>query len=294
MPALMKDGSKPKTLLDMTPFERLVYWITTRESIRQKKELGLPKPWTHDPILRDYRFCNVVRMEDKVSQWLLKNWYKPYRNHPNMLVACTLARHFNRPESLDEITGFVFREGVSELGAIRNRMRALKAAGYTIFNGAYMVRGIGTTDKTEMVVDNVARPLLDNPPTIDCSSMQAAVEALLPYWGFSSFMAGQVVADLRWAMQGAWKDRLTWAPIGPGSKRGMNRLLGNDKDKPMDQKVFLIELQKLMSKLQSVLPTELTKRMEAIDYQNCLCEFDKFTRALTGEGKPKQRYQGES
>ena len=52
----------------MTPLNRLVYFITEREAIRLKKEAGEPKPWTSDPILQQYRFCNVRRMDDKVSK----------------------------------------------------------------------------------------------------------------------------------------------------------------------------------------------------------------------------------
>ena len=41
------------------PPERLLAWIVERESIRRKKERGLPRPWTLDPVLDGYRFCNV-------------------------------------------------------------------------------------------------------------------------------------------------------------------------------------------------------------------------------------------
>ena len=73
------------------PKNRFLYWIKERESIRKKKEAGNPKPWTDDPILQNYRFCNVRRMDDTVSQWLLKNWYEPYFDHPNMLSAAGLS-----------------------------------------------------------------------------------------------------------------------------------------------------------------------------------------------------------
>jgi len=68
--------------------ERWLYWIKEREKIRLAKDAGDSKPWTDDVILQSYRFCNVRRMDDKVSQWLLNNWYKPYRGHPHMLKAC--------------------------------------------------------------------------------------------------------------------------------------------------------------------------------------------------------------
>ena len=84
---------------------RLLYWIQEREKVRQLKEAGAPKPWTDDEVLQRYRFCNVRRMDDKVSRWLFENWYQPNFDHPNMLLACALARFINLPASL-EVIGF--------------------------------------------------------------------------------------------------------------------------------------------------------------------------------------------
>jgi hypothetical protein len=39
----------------MTPKETLVYWITERLSILEKKDAKLPKPWTDDPIFQQYK-----------------------------------------------------------------------------------------------------------------------------------------------------------------------------------------------------------------------------------------------
>ena len=38
-----------------------------------KKLRGLEAPWTEDEILRNYKFCNSYRVNDRVSQYLLKN-----------------------------------------------------------------------------------------------------------------------------------------------------------------------------------------------------------------------------
>jgi hypothetical protein len=278
------------------PLDRLLYFIRERESVRRKKELGLPRPWTDDEILDTYRFCNVRRMDDRVSRWLLSSFY--VKNHPNVVAAAALARHFNLPSCLEHLRPLVFRDGPPDWNAVKSTARRLKTEGWTIFNGAYMVRGIGTSDKTEMVVDRVCRPLHENPPVIDGSSMESAVAVLLPYWGFSTFMAGQVAADLRWVVTGRWADRNTWAPVGPGSARGLARLLYGDDwvsaargyvARPED---WLFDFRPLVKTLRERLPTELTKRLEAMDFQNVCCEFDKYTRALTGEGRPKQLYRG--
>lgn len=274
----------------LPPIGRLVYWINERESIRVRRGLGLPPPWTDDPILRTYRFCNVRRMDDRVSCWLYNNWYEPHKDHHNSVAAAALARHYNLPSLLSQITELVYRDGPPLLSQVATVARAAKRRGEKIFNGAYIVRGIGAVDKTEMVVNRVVRPLVDAPPKLHPSSMQRSVEALLPYWGFSTFMAGQVVADLRWALTGTWADRHSWASVGPGSRRGMNRIMGMNLKTPLPEQQWSTMFSSVLSACQKALPAALTERLEAIDYQNCLCEFDKYERTLWGEGRPKQLY----
>jgi len=34
---------------------------------------GEPGPWTEDPILREFKFCNVFRAADRVSQYMIRD-----------------------------------------------------------------------------------------------------------------------------------------------------------------------------------------------------------------------------
>lgn len=269
--------------------ERFLYWVQERESIRLRRLAGQSKPWTDDEILQRYRFCNVRRMDDKVSQWLLKNWYEPNYNHSNMIIACCLARFFNLPSSLEAI-GFPFKWDAKRTSRV---LRRLQHQGRCIFNGAYMVRGNDGVDKVGCVINDTIQAIARKPPVINPSSMRRTWEVLLPYRGMASFMAGQVVSDLRWAMHGTWGDRHEWAPLGPGSRRGMNRWLQRDIRDPMEQKEFNELLGSLILHCRKEIPSRaLVAKMEAMDWQNCLCEFDKYSRVLLGEGRPKQLYPG--
>lgn len=272
---------------DVEMLNTLKYWIKERESIRIKKEAGKKPPWTKNKVLSTYRFCNVRRMDDKVSVWLYDNWYNPNRGHKNMLVACALARLINSIETLEAI-GFPKKWNPDKIKLV---VRKRTEEGHTIYNPAYMIRGGGAPDKIGMVVDHYVGPLLIYPPEVNTDSMEETWNSIFSRFGFGSFMAGQVVADLRWAMQGNWKDKDSWAPIGPGSKRGMNRLLGRELKLSMRQEVFLSKLRTLIKCLKEDKTLKsIVSNMEAMDYQNCLCEFDKFRRATTGQGKPKQKY----
>lgn len=273
----------------LSPVERMLYFIQEREKVRLAKEAGMPKPWTDDVILQSYRFCNIRRMDDKVSKWLLENWYEPNFNHKNMLLAVALARFINKPETLERI-GFPHRWN-PEL--IKKKLRTWRDVGNVTFNSAYMVRGNDGIDKIECVVDHYVNPFKSYFNRIDPDSMEETHKIICNAYGIGSFMGGQIVADLRWAIQGKWSDRMDWAPIGPGSKRGMNRLHGRAINTPLNQAEFLTELREFIQVCEDSLPEIITGRMEAMDYQNTFCECDKYCRVLLQEGKsPKQRYPG--
>ena len=282
----------------LSPLDRLLYWIREREIVRLKKEAGESPPWTDDKIIGGYRFCNIRRMDDKVSKWLLTNWYEPFYDHPNMLYATALARFVNLPSSLYEVVGWILTPEIAGTKdkpfweRIKAILREIKRRGETVFNGAYMVRGNTkkSPDKIGTVVDEYIGALVEAGIEIDRTSMEATHARIKEVYGFGSFMAGQVVADLRWAVEGSWADRNSWAPIGPGSARGMNRVHSRPIKEPLTQEQFLGELCNLIKDCKKELPRFVTIRMEAHDYQNCLCEFDKYERALWGDGKPKQKY----
>jgi len=277
----------------MAVMDRFVYWINEREKVAVKKLAELPKPWTDDEILQQFKFCNVRRMDDRVSRWLFENWYDPNYGHCNALIACTIARFINLPTSL-EIIGypscFWSKHVVSRM---KRQLREHRDGGNTVFNSAYMVRGNDGMDKIECVFDYYVAPVAGIPigDRLKWASMREAWERVSQCYGLGSFMAGQVVADLCHAYPYTWKDRWMWAPIGPGSKRGMNRVLGRPLRSPMNQKQFNRLLQDLIRTVRPHI-ADLSIKLEGIDYQNCLCEFDKYERVLWGMGRPKHRYPG--
>ena len=275
----------------MSPMERLVYWISERERIRIEKarresqEEFTLKPLTKCRVMSQYRFCNVVRMDDRVSQWLYNEWYYPNHNHKNMVPAIAMARCFNKPSTLEAI-GFPQRWNLKQWEKKLIDMKKTES----VFNAAYIIRAENHEDKVTSVLFKYVKPLIDNPPDLDRSSMEACHAEIMGYHGFGSFMAGQIVADMRWAIGGTWLDRNDWAPMGPGSQRGMNRLVGNDVDDKWHQEDWLEQLHETRYEAEKSIPRRLARRMEMHDWQNCLCEYDKFCRFYTGDGRPKQKW----
>jgi hypothetical protein len=284
----------PAAVRTLPPAERLLYWITEREAIRLRKEVGAPAPWTDDEILRTYRFCNVRRMDDRVSRWLMKLWYGPHRGHPNTLVGAALARFFNQPGTLAYIQDYVWNRPRLEWTKMAGELKRLRGLGPPVFNAAYIVSTNGRrADKIDHVLGCVRGLLGTEDVIVRPDSMEDTWRALRAHYGFGSFMAGQVVADLRHAVPGKWEDAPEWAPVGPGSLRGLRRLYAGDatavlhRTPPETLNMAINEMYEALTGHH-----EIYDRVEGMDLQNCLCEWDKYERALWGEGRPKQRYPG--
>lgn len=246
------------------------YWVRERDQIRDKKLSGDVAPWTDDKILKTYRFCNVRRMDDKVSSWLYQQWYKPNKDHKNMVVAVVLARHLNNIPTLKEV-GFPKLWCPKKIEALLDERQQ---AGMKNYSAAYIIsagfgrQGLPKETKQYQTINRVCQPIVDNPPNVNRDSMKETWSSLIQYMGLGSFTAGQIVSDLRWALSGNWSDRFTWAPVGPGSQRGYNRYVGRDiKTKVTEDELCEFTKSKLkFMKKRSAYPDDL----EAIDIQNTL------------------------
>ena len=74
------------------------YFAYERQNIFLKKLNGQNAPWTNDEILKTYKFCNSYRVNDRVSQYLLKNVIyngKEY-NNTDMIFRIILFKLFNK------------------------------------------------------------------------------------------------------------------------------------------------------------------------------------------------------
>ena len=62
----------PSYTLNLIAMKKLCTWIVERHSIyRRRFLLGLPRPWTKDPVLLQWKYCNVFRELDSGSKYVL-------------------------------------------------------------------------------------------------------------------------------------------------------------------------------------------------------------------------------
>lgn len=269
--------------------DTLCYWISERENIRKKRIQGQPPPWTEDRFLREFRWCNARRMDDRVSKWILA-WHRQYPEFglQQRIVAAVAGRLINWPDTLASLPYPVpYEEKKFTAG-----LAARDVSGLKVFTGAYIINGalggpkiLQVSQKILPVIWKEHKSFPTHPKT-----MQELWRLLYGKPGIGSFMAGQAVADLRWIHHELpWEDRHTWAPEGPGSIRGINRLLGRPLESRMRSDEWLDVLRRVYAQAAARLPLTF-RRLELMDMQNCMCEYDKYQRLSRGEGSVRSRY----
>lgn len=283
--------------------QAFLYWVSEREKIRKKKEAGEPWPWTEDPIFQTYKFCNVRRKDDKVSRWLRTNLYESplfglWEDLPNFLCFAALCRHLNWPPAILEVVGLggwgpAGYDGWRVGQILLNR----QGQGLKVFSNAYLVRGSMQkgVSKIPFICEIVCGqrvkrrlPLLEK--ALSTRSKEAVANTFQSVEGIGSFMAGQITDDLTWCsvLQNPI-DQYTWAPMGPGSRRGFNRMLSRPLHSPITKEEWKTNLINWRLRIRFELGSEFTG-LSLHDVQNCLCEFDKYLRVKEG-GRMKNKYQ---
>lgn len=273
----------------------LLAFIKEREAIRLRKEAGKPKPWTKDPILQQYSFCNVHREDDRVTRWIAENWRDPWPKFKEKWFWMCIARLVNWPDTLVELPLPSFPEWDPDVFVGTLHLR--RHVGEKIFGGAYIVSTNGRAmDKAEYLARHVLAPLWaareELRPTKQ-DTLQSFYQRLQGFNGMGSFMAAQVVADVKYTpVLRQASDWWTFAASGPGSRRGLNRVLHREVDAPWREDKWLAELGRLHSAITPMLMKAGIGELHRQDLQNCLCEFDKYERTRLGEGRPRATYPG--
>lgn len=273
----------------------LAYWITERESMRLRKEHGGPllrHGYSHDPNMGTVRYCNVHREDDKVTRWLAEHWRPKYNEVWHIL----LARLLNRIETLDAVKQYL--DAGQDLDFIRVQLKGLRDHG-PIFGSAYTVSTNGhSMDKVDYIIDRVVLPAKTRPylPGFEGQTHWAegrtlaqAADILCTLNGVSTFMAGQIIADLKntkgHPLENA-PDWHTWATPGPGSLKGLTAYFG----RPVTPSTFARDIAACYNETLPLLP-DYVLPIHMQDFQNCMCEFSKYIRVKEGNGHARNRYR---
>lgn len=284
-----------------------------RYNIMLRRDAGEPKPWTMDPILLNYRFCNVFREDDTTTKWIREHLTEPsYRD--SLLGSLVIARWFNRVETLEKmlpaddcktpyfIDNLLYNWGGSAQPFWADRMRERLKDVKPLVTGAYMIKTPAGMNKLDGLLNCLEKILPDcyhlqshiEPET----TLEGVCEVLQEYPYLGPFMAYEIVTDLRHSLLSEAPDIMKWANPGPGATRGLGRIWyyethAFNRHNKRDYAWMQLAMQELLraSLIDRNWP-HVWPKWEMRDVEHTLCEFDKHQRALNDEGRPKQRYNG--
>jgi len=282
-------------------YDLLWQWVRERESVRIKKASGAAPPWTSDPVIANYRFCNVRREDDTVTIWVRKNIREPYADHPYLWLMLCMARIINWPPTLTYLADSAAWPSHPAFTprAITLCLNAWQNQGEKVYTGAYMIPAPHQkgADKQEYIAEKCVGDLWASRDAFArylsqegqfAPTMKGMHERVSAANGFGDFLAYQAIVDMRFTkiLSGA-SDIETWWAAGPGTRRGLNRLNGRPVKFELKQAEARTELRALWRAVQEWGEV----KMDATDVPNICCEFDKWMRVRNGEGKPRAGYE---
>jgi hypothetical protein len=149
----------------------------------------------------------------------------------------------------------------------------------------------------------------------ECKTLQQAFDIIQGYFLLGDFTSYELVCDLRWTLLSHCTDILTWGNVGNGAVRGLKRLGLKPTSESM---VYLwmeapeylspdVRSHHIASYSDAFVPTNPVHMKDYLrdwvglttfppfeirEIEHSLCEFDKYIRAKSGQGRPRSKYDG--
>lgn len=250
--------------------EAFTWTVEERERIRKARAEGKPFPWTEDRVFKHYRFCNVNRNDDTVSQWLLNNIWN--LEPPGLLANVVVHRLLSRLETCQELGWFDSAEQVASV-IDRRRKAGEKVQTASFKSGSkpdrfYQAAKYFLSAEGRMVEEAIEQG----------KSLEQSYKLLNGTPGIGNFFAWQITADLsNTALLKKADDRTDWAAPGPGCLAGLREL-------------GLEESLEGILQVKDYHNNHSDIYLSALDTQHWLCEFNKWVYTTKGRGQPKRRF----
>ncbi|MDD2391540.1 MAG: putative DNA base hypermodification protein [Bacilli bacterium] len=265
------------------------YFAYERQNIFNKKNNGECLLWTNDKIFQNYKFCNSYRVNDRVSQYLLKNiiYNGTKYSKEDTIFRIILFKLFNK-ESTWELLINRFKDitlSNFDFNEYSKLLSDSKEKGIKIYNDAYIscankAFGYDKKHNNHLALINKMFNIdkMQN-KIIKCNNMEEAFNIIKKYPLIGNFMAYQLITDINYSDAVDWKeDEFTVA--GPGSIRGIRKCFidkGNMSDEDIIKYMYNHQ-EKEFKRLNYNFVGIKNRKLQLIDCQNIFCELDKYCR----------------
>lgn len=274
-----------------------LYWhfASERQQAFERRVQGEPKPWTNDRILQQFKFCNVFRASDRVSQYLIRS--VAYHDEPcsdeDRLFQIVAFRTFSRIETWRHVRDFLGRYPLLEdleSGAFGRALEDARRANGVIYTGAFILcanDAYGKLAKHSNHVELFKHMFLKDrlgKRLLGAESLREIYDSLHGYPLIGDFMAYQTAIDLNYSeLINFSEDSFTAA--GPGALRGIKKVFVSLGDyTPSETILWMVERQEEeFARRDLPFPCLWGRRLHAIDCQGLFCETDKYCRQAIPE-----------
>jgi hypothetical protein len=271
-------------------FDTYWYFASERQRIFERRVSGDAGPWTADAILSTYKFCNVFRAADRVSQYLIRDIaYDAEVVAPeDRLFQIVAFRMFSRIETWRALRLILGRQPVIADLRTERFQHALESVRYLngrLYTGAFILcatdaygQGLKHLNHVELFRDMFLRGGLAT-RVLGASSLEDVYLALHSYPLMGDFMSYQIAIDINYSPLLTFSENDFTRP-GPGALRGLKKVFSDLGDyRPEEVIQWMVDRQEVEFRRLNLSFGGLWGRpLHAIDCQGLFCEVDKYCR----------------
>jgi len=267
-------GDLTKAFFDFVDERHRIY---VRRFIEQEEA-----PWTHDPVLAKYKFCNIYRELDRGTLFYLNNIAEE-PDSKNLIFKTYVYRLINTIKIFEDL-------GIPELKGFNaytytEQLRKYKEEHGKIFNPAYRIFGtFGRGDGD--AISELNKTLTELVGTINGieeavfkgRGMREAWLGLQEVYRVGPFIAYEIICDLLYTKRLPYQEN-DFANAGPGALWGLEIIFGKEGRKDPDKHMRL-----LLKFQDNYLPAGYPgRRLNLRDIESSLCEFRKYYNLSSGK-----------
>lgn len=264
------------------------YWRFAAERQRIFRRRLLGADWsTDDVVLQRYRFTNVYRASDRVSQYLIRHViYDQHRAWRDVFLRVILFKLFNKIETwveLEKEIGAITSE-TFEVEAYSGALDRIREKKGTLYSAAYIMPSAGNFGSQRKHVNHLrlVQYLLEShldERLLECRNAREAFSAILESPSIGHFLAYQLLTDLCYSSELGFGESEFVAP-GPGALDGLHKCFQDPGDfTPSELIIWTMERQEEEFRHLEIDFDDLWGRpIQLIDCQNLYCEISKYAR----------------
>lgn len=276
-----------------------LYWkfASERQAVFERRVAGRPGPWTDDEIIRSFKFCNVYRAADRVSQYLISQviYDGDEVDERDLLFRIIAFRIFSNIDTWEGIKSRLGRQPlINDLwnGSFLAAIEEVRAANGGLYTGAFILCATNAFGHSLKHQNHVALFQLmfqnDELPRRIASAkdLGGIFAALKNYPLMGDFMSYQLAIDINYSELTPFSESSFVQP-GPGSLRGIKKVFVSSGGRtPSDVIMWMVENQdQEFARLGLRFNGLYGRPLQAIDCQGLFCEVDKYCREAVPELK---------